>query len=877
MSRQKLFLFVVLCCCVPRYASALEPPRPTQAFQWETLPDLPDPVGLAGPYAGTSGGALLVAGGANFPGGRPWEGAAKVWHDDVFVLPWDDAQNSPGNQWRQLSGEFPAPLAYGVSLSVPDGVLCIGGGDAEKHSSRVFSLSWDGKKLTIAQFPELPLPCAFMCGARVGDVVYVAGGMQRPDARQALHTFWALDLSLGKDQRKWEELDPWPGPPRMLAVAGSQDGGFYLFSGAELVEAADGTTTRKFLTDAFVYRPQGGWRQIADLPRPAVAAPNPAIPLGQTHLAVVGGDDGKDFFRASELEDEHPGFPPEILGYHTVTDTWRPLGAFPKDPGPDPAGDPHEGTWPPVTTGTTEWHGRFVFPSGEARPGVRTRKVLWGKPITSRVSFKTADYFVLVLYLAALVGMGFYFSRRENTTEDFFLGGRRIPWWAAGMSIFGTQLSAITFMSIPALVYRTDWVYFNVNMMIVLIAPVVVYLYLPFYRRLDVTTAYEYLERRFNLATRFVGSLAFLLFQLGRMGVVLYLPALALATVTGFDIFVCIVFMGFLSTLYTVLGGIEAVVWTDVLQVLVLLGGAILCLFIIVGAVDGGAAEIYALAQSENKLRAVDFSWDFTTATLWVILLGQFLSQLVPYTADQTVIQRYLTTVDEKQAARSIWTNAVLTIPATILFFTLGTALWVFYKTHPELLNAAGSSDYILPWFVARQLPAGISGLVIAGLFAASMSSLDSSMNSMSTAITTDFYRRLNPTAKDHDSLKLARWLTVLLGVLGTGTGAYMAYMETTSMMDQYLKIVGLFGGGLAGLLVMGIFTRRANGPGALIGFLASAGVLFVIQAYTEIHFFLYATAGIFSCVLIGWLASLIFPSAAKDIDGLTLYTLKDA
>lgn len=481
----------------------------------------------------------------------------------------------------------------------------------------------------------------------------------------------------------------------------------------------------------------------------------------------------------------------------------------------------------------------------------------------------TADLLAVGVYLVALVAVGAYFARRERATSDYFLAGRRVPWWAAGVSIFGTQLSAITYMAMPALVYRTDWSYLFGNMMMLVAAPVVVAAYLPIYRRQNLTTAYEYLERRFHLSVRLLGAAAFCLFQLGRMGVILLLPALALATVTGIDVYYCILVMGIVATAYTVLGGIEAVVWTDVLQAGVLLGGAVLSLLVIFGGVEGGLAGTFQMAESRGKLSLGFWSWDFATAAIWVILFGRLLEMFVPYTADQTVVQRYLTTPDEKQAARGVWTNALLSVPATLIFFSVGTGLWAFYRTRPELLNPAGRTDDIFAWFIAQQLPVGISGLVIAGLFAAAMSSLDSSMNSVATVLVTDFYRRFRPAAADRGALRLARALTLLLGVLGTGSAVWMALRHDPSMWDQHTKIVGLLGGGMAGLFALGVFTRRANALGAVVGLAASTAILYAVQRSGRVHFFLYSAVAIGSCFAIGWAASWLAPPPAST-RGLT-------
>ena len=486
------------------------------------------------------------------------------------------------------------------------------------------------------------------------------------------------------------------------------------------------------------------------------------------------------------------------------------------------------------------------------------------------------DFGVLFGYLAILASMGLYFARRERSSDAYFLGSQRIPWWAAGLSLLGTSLSAITFMAIPAKAYQTDWVYLLGNLMIVAVAPPVIWYFLPFYRRLKVTSAYEYLERRFGLATRLVGSATFLLFQLGRMGIVVYLPALALSTVSGWNVYVCIVAIGVLATFYTTLGGIEAVIWTDVLQVVVLLGGVAVSFFVILMKVPGGAAEVFSAAMAEDKLHAVNLTWDAATASLWVVVLGNFFKFLIPYSSDQAVIQRYLTTSNEQEAARGIWLNAWVSAPVWVAFFALGTCLWAFYKAFPEKLNLEGHPDEIFAWFIVNELPPGLAGLLVAALFAASMSSLDSSLNSMSTALTTDFYGRLrrSPT-KDEARMKFARSATVILGGMGTLTAAWLAWLGTQSVWDQFLKIMGLFGGGLAGLFVAGIFTRRAHQGGVLIGFIVSAATLYWASASGAVHFFLYGAIGILTCSTVGWLSSLLLPSAHKDVDGLTVHSLR--
>ncbi len=841
-------------------AAATDTVADRSGLKWMELPALPDAEGFGGMFSGSSHGVLIAGGGANFPEGRTWEGGKKTWYDTIYVLP------KPDGRWKPAEQTLPRPLAYGVSVTYQDTLICIGGDDGRSCYPDVYQLEWDQGEIKTATLPPLPTTCTQMSGALLGDTIYVAGGIETPDAARSLHSFWALDLSQDAGEREWRELEPWPGPERMQGVAGVLDGSFFLLSGVRMTTDATGQPTRitPYLRDAYRYTPgpagvEGNWSALSELPYPLAAAPSPAMTAGQTHLLLAGGGDGSLFHADPRT---HPGFKHDILAYHAVTDTWVKWGRLP------------EGS-SRVTVPMTQWADGFVMVSGERAPGRRSPKVYHATFQQAKARFGLLNGSVLVVYLAALVAMGFYFSRRAKSTDDFFLGGRRVPWWAAGLSIFSTQLSSITFMAIPALVYRTDWVYFLGNMMLVGVAPIVIYMYLPFFRRLEVTTAYEYLEKRFHVVVRVLGSLAFLLFQFGRMGIVIALPAMALAAVTGLNIYVCIAVMGVLATIYTVLGGIEAVIWTDVLQAVVLLGGGVISLILIAGAVEGGFGAIYSMAAAEGKLTAFTPGWSVATTAVWVVVVGKLFEQFVPYTADQAVVQRYLTTPDEKGAARGVWTNTALALPSSLLFFGLGTALWAFYRAHPDRLTPLAQHEQIFPWFIVEQLPAGVSGLVIAGLFAASMSTLDSSMNSMATAITTDFCGRFKPGLSDHQSLNLARWLTVLLGVVGTGSGILIAWLNDVSLWDRYVKLVGLFGGGLAGLFALGIFTRRANWIGALVGFVGSAVVLYLVQQAGTVHFFLYAAIGIGCCLGLGWLASLPVPGAGKNLAGLTIFTIK--
>ena len=857
----------------------------------------------------------------------------KVYHRDIYVLtkadddyvwrraevrlehgysygvsiPTDDGLVCIGGEWKEPFVTDP-----------------VSGKSVQPHhlSNKVFVLKWDdqAKRVEITDklvgddddakavlpLPPLPKPCAYIAGGMIGNEIYIAGG-NCGGRLEATKNFWRLDLSKKTDREAftWKSLPPWPGPPRWKAVAAVQSDGefdcFYLFSGTgprglRLIDAwrfnpkvyeRRGGGDIPFVSESLPPRKQV-WRRLANVgagaPGERCVAAAVAGAFGVNHILVVGGSDGEFYQRpeyrelaaaiadakASGEADElarlearmeqlmvtHPGFRRDVLAYHTITDTWVEAGQFPTDS--------H------VTTTAVRWGDDLVIPGGEVRPGVRSANVWKASPhVPGR--FGVVNTIVLGVYMASLVAMGFYFAKREKTTDDFFRAGRRIPWWAAGLSVFGTMLSAITFMAIPAKLYATNWLYLSSVIGIFIIVPIVTRAFIPFYRRLDVTTAYEYLEKRFNVAVRLFGSATFLLMQFGRIGIVLLLPSIALSVVTGINVYLCIAVMGVLSTTYTVLGGMEAVIWTDVVQVIVLMAGAIICLVLIVAHVPGGVAELHSVALENGKLEWADFSLDFTTATVWVLLLA-IPGGLVPYASDQAVIQRYLTTKDEAAAAKGLWLCAGLGLIAMV-FWALGTALYGFYKAHPSQLSPALSkSEMILPWYIVNELPAGVAGLVIAGVFAASMSSLDSSMNSMSAAVVTDFYRRFRTNASEAACLKLAKVVTALVGVAGTAFALSMAETNIKSIWDQFSAILGLFGGSLAGLFMLGMFTRRGTGPGALAGLGGGAIILYFVSNHTELHFFLYGVIGMASCVVIGYLVSLLTPRESPP--GLTVYDM---
>lgn len=823
-------------------------------LSWKQLPPIPDSVGFAGSYAGVSHDALIVAGGANFPDGiGPWGNTKKTWYDPVFVL---DKQDGV---WKEV-GKLPRPMGYGVSLTWNDKMICVGGADGAGHYADVWTLEWKNGSLVKEDLPALPQPLANSTGVILNNTLYLIGGLSHPTDTVTQNIFWSLDLMSPKEKMTWQIRQPLPGPARMLAVAGKQNDQLYVFSGVELYQdKATGNVQRNYLKDAYRFHPQKGWEAVAGLPQAVAAAPSPAFATGQSHLLVFGGDDGVNSSRVMELKENHPGFSQSVLAYHTITNTWSVISELPFDL--------RAGVKLPVTTPLVVWNGSVVLPGGEVRPGVRTTNVLQASPQSPTGAFKALDWTVVAIYFLLVVGISAYVSSKMNkSTGDFFLGGQQIPWWAAGLSIFGSKLSALTFIAIPAKTFESDWVYIFANFMIVAVVPVVIWFFLPYFRKLKITSVYEYLAVRFNHHVKLVGSITFLLFQIGRLGIVIYIPALVLSTVTGVNLITCIVVITIITTAYTISGGIEAVIWTEVMQVGVLLGGAFLCFYFISDSV-GGMDVILSEAGANEKFKMANWGWSITEPVLWVVLVGNFLTQLTVYTSDQVVVQRYLTTPTLQEAKRSIYTNALLVVPATLIFFSVGTALWVFFRHHPSMLNPHGRIDNIFPWYISQQLPAGLSGLVIAGLFAATMSTISSSMNSIATVATTDFYKHFRPESTDLQRFRFARWVTLVLGLFGIAIAVWLVFSKNNSIWDQYLKLMGMFGGCLAGMFVGGIFIKSMNSTGILLGFFVSVALLYFVQAGNWIHFFLYPGVGIFGCVIFGWLFSRLFPSGRQALD----------
>jgi solute:Na+ symporter, SSS family len=794
----------------------------SDALTWSELPPLPSALGLGGPLVGTldDGAVLWVGGGANFPDGPPQLGGAKQWHQQSYVLSESEWKTGPN---------LPQPLAYAATVPWQDGLIIVGGCDSQSATSTVLRLDEHQGEYKFTELPSLPQASAFLCATIAADQLWVLPGSSDSGGVEGLTPdFYSLNLL--DDNADWKFHSSVPFTPRVKAamasrVLGNGEQALYVFGG----ENPDGG----ILQDSWRFLPaSSAWQRVADMPRPLAAAA--FINVGPTHTLVFSGDDG-----SLRGKPGHPGWNPQVYAYHTHTDTWVSCS---------------EMKVPVVTTSAVAWQDGYAIPSGETRPTVRTAGVAYFE-VNHKVSALAGwDWAVIFIYLGLLVGKGFWFSRRNKSSEDFFVAGKRVPWWAAGLSIYGTSLSSITFLATPALAYATDLKYMPTYLSILIVVPLVTRVFLPFYRGLNLCTAYEYLELRFSPVVRKIGSGSFVFLQLARMGIVVYLPSLALSTVTGVDIHFCILATGILSTAYTVVGGLEAVIWTDVTQVVVLFGGVLVALFVALS--NSGGLSAFSDAVAAEKLLTWDGGFSFTEAASWSLMLGAIILMIPTYTADQTVVQRYLAVKDIDAAKKSAWLNGWMAIPSGLLFPFLGACLWAFYRAHPQNLQLGMADDGIFPLFIGDYLPTGVAGLVIAGLLAATMSSLDSSMHSVATACTNDFYRPSRSDVDDARVLVIAKRITIIAGLFGTCAALFLASFDIRSLFLLFLKVLGLLSSGVATLFLLGAFVPRANTIAALVGAVGCSLLLAWVSWYTNLHAYWFGAIGLGSGVILGWVVS---------------------
>jgi len=724
----------------------------------------------------------------------------------------DEGQGS----WRSLPWSAGvAPKALSALFGDASRGYILLGDDASAATS-VARLSLDTTGLVLKPLPPFPGSIVGARAASTDSAVYVAG------VENGASTL--LRIEPGAVQPSWAKLADLPpgAAPSTLVVQGAG------------VFVTVGNTVWRWL-------PDGGWSERATAPAPIL--PGMARPMGQANVAYLVGD----------------ATAARAMTFQVVTRAWAVL------PGVQFAR---------VTSAAT-WRDGFVWSSTD---GAKTM-VASAQVQSSKLLLRWLDWLVIVVYLGGMIGIGLYFYLREkrNSTANFFVGGRSIPFWAAGVSLYAANTSSISFIAIPAKAFESNWQYMTNNLIAVFGLMFVAVWIVPLLRRLDLMSVFSYLETRFHPAIRMIASALAILTQLGsRMSVILFLPALAIATITGISTTLSVILMGGFTIIYTAMGGMKAVIWTDVVQVIVKMGGAIFAIGFIIWHLHGGFGEFLGTAMADRKMHLLDFSFDLTKATVWGFLFLVLFDVVLTFPKDQVLMQRTLSTPSAREAGRSIWAFAAIMIPGGLVFYMIGTSLFVFYKAHPERMNPMLPIDATFPLFIAAELPMGVTGLIVAGIFAAAMATLSGIMNSVATLVSVDFYDRLVKNRTPRQSVIFAEVTTVVVGLVGIGLALLLSRFDVHSLFDVSIELAGLLGGGFAGAYTLGMFTRRANSPGVAIGIASSTALTFIAWVFKLVHPYFYLAISICLCIVIGYIASLCFPAPTRSLRGLTIHRDRD-
>lgn len=464
------------------------------------------------------------------------------------------------------------------------------------------------------------------------------------------------------------------------------------------------------------------------------------------------------------------------------------------------------------------------------------------------------DLSIIAVYLLAMVLVGVWFSRKNKSSEQFTKASGSIPGWAVGISLYATFLSSNTFLGVPGKAFGTNWNAFVFSLSMPLAAWVAVKYFVPFYRTSGGISAYSHLEHRFGPWARTYAMVCFLLTQLARMGSIFFGIALSLQALTGYDMVTIMLVTGVCIVVYTVMGGIEAVIWTEVVQGVIQTLGGLLIMYLIFTHVDGGVGKVVDIGMHDGKFSLGSMAPDFVGPSFWVILLYGFFINLNNFGMDQNYVQRYHTAISAKEAAKSVWLCVKLYIPISLIFFVIGTGLYAYYLQNPELtetiriqaaserlpstaspteisalaasLTAEDYGDKIMPHFMVTMIPTGLAGLVISAILAAAMSTISSGMNASATVFTEDIYKRyIRRESTNKQTLRILFIATAVFGILGIVAGISMIGVK--SILDVWWQLSGIFAGGMLGLFLLGIISKKANNRDAVVATIA--GVLVIL------------------------------------------------
>lgn len=496
------------------------------------------------------------------------------------------------------------------------------------------------------------------------------------------------------------------------------------------------------------------------------------------------------------------------------------------------------------------------------------------------------DVITVLLYLLCMIAAGLFFARRNKTTEDYFVGGRSFSGWVIGLSMLGTIVSSATFLALPAAAYILDWRQLSVNLVVPFIAVLAVVVFIPFFRRGNLTSAFEYLGERYGIVPRMYGTISFIILQLIRMAQVLFLVSLVIQFLTGLPIFWVIVATGIFIGFYTIMGGIEAVIWTDVLQALILLIGGAFCLYWIAIELPGGIPQIIEVGQAYDKFSLGVMEFDLNERTFYTVFILGIINWLGIFAGDQNMVQRYASARSTYQARKATIVYTIIALPMWILFFFIGTALFVFYLHTPDPIITTLEADQVLPYFILSEIPPVVAGIIISAIIAAAMSTMDSGINAIATVSVIDLMKPwLAKNRIDSFYLRSAHLIAGTVTILVIGGAISFSLMDKESMNDISLIVASVFGGCLMGLFILGFFSKKVDGFSATIALLLAVvfniylglGLLGVLPAswILPIHSYWVGAMvnGLF--IILAYSISFIRNKHDRPLEGLTVWTSK--
>ena len=467
------------------------------------------------------------------------------------------------------------------------------------------------------------------------------------------------------------------------------------------------------------------------------------------------------------------------------------------------------------------------------------------------------DIIVFLLFTGGVVAFGCSFFKKKGTSEEFTSAGRSLPGWVVGMSIFATYVSSISYLGYPGKAFSGDWNAFVFSLSIPIASYFAAHYFVPFYRSQDSISAYSFLENRFGPWARIYASSCYLLTQIARTGSILYLLALPMNVLLGWNIQTIIIVTSVAIVLYSMLGGMKAVIWTEAIQGIILIGGALVCMFILLFDMPGGPVQTFSIAMEDGKFSLGSFGSSLSESTFWVCLIYGIFTNLQNYGIDQSYVQRYHTAKNEKEAKFSALFGGYLFIPVSAVFFMIGTGLYAFYKVHPGVLPDGVGADYVFPFFIVNELPVGLTGLLIASIFAAGMSTIATSVTSSSTIILTDYYQRFRKHAGNRERMLVLKLSSVGVGVAGILVA--FAFMSVQSALDAWWALASIFSGGMLGLFLLGYISRKARNFDAVLGVVCGVILVCWIVISPFVHANLAIVFGTLLIFLVGFLSANLF------------------